>query len=313
MAIDMKNRDKNIEFAEYIKKNSYKLGGLSKDAWFVGNVAEQNLNVKIVKTGKQLKEWKIKIYFGIKTGLNEAFVVDKENYECLVEADKNNKKILKPILRGRDIEKYGYKFSDIYLILTEFDLNIPKLYPKIYKYLMKFETEAIKRADQGKNWWNLRSCDYYSEFDKEKVIWKRIGSILRFGYDADGVYGQDSTCIMTGENLKFLCAYMNSKLGQMLLFDKAPKTGTGDLIVSVQALEPLLVPPITTKNQSIVDKIEKTVDNIIVSKRVKPNASISDLETEIDKLVYQMYDLNDAEIEIIENKMEQNVRTLNTD
>jgi hypothetical protein len=269
--------------------------------------------VKIVKTGKQLKEWKIKIYFGIKTGLNEAFVVDKENYECLVEADKNNKKILKPILRGRDIEKYGYKFSDIYLILTEFDLNIPKLYPKIYKYLMKFETEAIKRADQGKNWWNLRSCDYYSEFDKEKVIWKRIGSILRFGYDADGVYGQDSTCIMTGENLKFLCAYMNSKLGQMLLFDKAPKTGTGDLIVSVQALEPLLVPPITTKNQSIVDKIEKTVDNIIVSKRVKPNASISDLETEIDKLVYQMYDLNDAEIEIIENKMEQNVRTLNTD
>ena len=81
----------------------------------------------------------------------------------------------------------------------------------------------------------------------------------------------------------------------------------------MQALEPLLVPPITTKNQSIVDKIEKTVDNIIVSKRVKPNASISDLETEIDKLVYQMYDLNDAEIEIIENKMEQNVRTLNTD
>ncbi len=322
MAIHMKNRINEVDFSGYIKKNSYNLGGLGKEAWFVGNVAEQKLNEKIEKSGKPLKEWKIEIYRGILTGFNEAFIINQEIYDKLIKEDKNSKKILKPILRGRDIEKYGYKWGNLYLIATFpfLQLNIND-YPAVKNYLLSFGKEKLEqtgktlkdgtkaRKETTNKWFETQdTIAYYKDFLKEKVIWKRIGSILRFGYDTEEIYGMDSTCIMTGEHLKYLCAYMNSKLGQMLLFDSAPKTGTGDLIVSVQALEPLLVPPITAQNQNIVDKIEKTVDNIIVSKKVKPDASISELENEIDRGFYEMYELSDSEIEIVENKMKQNIR-----
>ncbi len=164
--------------------------------------------------------------------------------------------------------------------------------------------KAKKRDDQGTNWWNLRACAYYHEFEKEKVIWKRIGSILRFAYDNKRTFCQDSTCIMTGKHLKFLCAYMNSKLGNRLLFNKAPKTGTGDLIISVQALEPLLVPPITAENQPIVQKIEMLVDKILSVKKRSPQADITEYEHQIDQMVYELYGLTPEEIEVVEGKSE---------
>lgn len=104
---------------------------------------------------------------------------------------------------------------------------------------------------------------------------------------------------MTGKKLKYLCAFMNSKLGYQMLYDKAPKTGTGDVIVSVQALEPLFIPPITPSNKGIVEKIEHIVEKILSAKKQNPAADTSQPEREIDQLVYQLYGLTDDEIKII--------------
>ena len=73
------------------------------------------------------------------------------------------------------------------------------------------------------------------------MIWKRVGSKLRFCYDESGMLSLDSTCIAVGNQLKYLCCLLNSRMGHYLLQD-APTTGTGDLLVSVQAIEPLLIP-----------------------------------------------------------------------
>ena len=293
---------KGKDITEYINQNLIRLPQMTKNAWFLGNDAEQKLKEKIEKAGKPLKEWDVKIYFGIKTGLNEAFIVDTVTKERLCKEDSKSADILKPILRGRDIDRYTCEWAGLWLIASEFDIDLPKKYLAVYKYLKYFEEKAKEREDQGQNWWNLRACAYYSEFKKEKVVWKRIGSILRFAYVNNDIYCQDSTCIMTGEHLKFLCAYMNSTLGQKLLFDKAPKTGTGDLIVSVQALEPLLVPPLTIQNQPIVNEIELLVERIIAAKQKNIRANTSTLEDQIDELVYQLYELTPEERAIIKGK-----------
>jgi type I restriction-modification system DNA methylase subunit len=302
-AVSIANND-IVDLSSFVKNSAVTLAKVSKDAWFVGNDAEQKLKRKIEKISKPLKEWDVKIYFGIKTGLNEAFIINQETRDSLVAEDAKSTEILKPILRGRDIKRYGYGWAGMWLIQTGFDIDVPKLYPAIYKHLLKFEKKAQNRDDQGRNWWNLRACAYYPEFEKKKVIWKRIGSILRFGYDSEGMYGHDSTCIMTGADLKYICAFMNSQMGNRLLFDKAPKTGTGDIIVSVQALEPLLIPPITAENKTIAIKIEGLVDQILAAKKKDSNADTSALEKEIDKMAYALYGLSPEEIEIVKGKTE---------
>ncbi len=123
-----------------------------------------------------------------------------------------------------------------------------------------------------------------------------------FCYDNEGMYCQDSTCIMTGSNLKFLCAYMNSRLGRRLLHDNAPQTGTGDLLISVQAVEPLLAPPITPQNRFIVDEIETLVDRIIDMKQNSQDTI--HLKNRIDQLVYRLYGLTEEEIKIVAGETE---------
>jgi hypothetical protein len=99
----------------------------------------------------------------------------------------------------------------------------------------------------------------------------------------------DSTCFATGKHIKFLVAVLNSKMGHYLMKD-APQTGTGDLLISVQAIEPLKI-PIPDKNTE--NAIEKIIDSILEKQNV-------DLEKKFDQIVYKMYKLNKDEIAFIE-------------
>lgn len=122
-------------------------------------------------------------------------------------------------------------------------------------------------------------------------MWKRVGSILRFSYDEKGCVVLDSTCFATGKHLKFLVGILNSKFGNYLLKD-SPKTGTGDLLISVQAVEPIKVP--------IPDKDTESKLEFLVKEELKnPSA---ETEYEIDSLVYHLYGLSNEEIAFIENQ-----------
>ena len=162
--------------------------------------------------------------------------------------------------------------------------------------------DGTKSRKKTRNKWfeTQDQIAYYLEFEKEKIVWKRIGSILRFAYSQYPVLCLDSTCIATGKKVKFLTAVLNSRVAHYQLFSLAPKTGTGDLIVSVQALEPLLVPSITEANQHLVTQIENQVDKIINAKHTGPEADTSTFENEIDQMVYALYDLTPEEIAIVE-------------
>ncbi len=112
-----------IDIKAQLKERGVILTDLTKDAWFIGSATEQKLKEKIERIGKPLKEWDVKIYYGIKTGLNEAFIIDSQKREEILNNCKNEDEhrrteaIIKPILRGRDIKRYYYEWAGLWVII----------------------------------------------------------------------------------------------------------------------------------------------------------------------------------------------------
>jgi hypothetical protein len=250
---------------------------------------EQRIKAKIEAVGTPLKDWDIKINYGIKTGFNDAFIISGAKRKELIEQDPKSVEIIRPILRGRDIKRYGYDFADLWLINTHNGIKEKGIkpinvddYPAIKRHLNSYWDKIEHRADQGDTPYNLRNCAYMDDFYRQKIVWKRVGSIIRFGIDLEGYVTLDSTCFATGKNLKYLVSILNSKFGNYMLQD-SPKTGTGDLLISVQAIEPLKIPMPKTE-------IEQKMEIMLQKKDYQ----------EIDALVYKMYGLEEEEIEFIE-------------
>ncbi|MCK9452946.1 MAG: Eco57I restriction-modification methylase domain-containing protein [Bacteroidales bacterium] len=311
--IEIKNR---FEISSLEKEDFIPLKDVNENAWIVLNEEELLINKAFEKFGKPLKDWDIKINFGIKTGFNEAFIIDQAKRDELVAEDKSSDSIIRPILKGREIQRYHVEWKDDYIINThngvkELDIlpiDIEK-YPAIKKHLNapKLWEKVNKRQDQGITPYNLRNCAYLFEFKKEKVIWKRIGSIMRFAYSDEEIYCLDSTCIATGEKIKYLTAVLNSKAGLYQLFKTSPQTGTGDQIISVQALEPFLV---HYPNEANEKKFDCLVDYILFIKKSPQNImeNISNellssvFEEIIDFMVYELYfekHTKDNEIDVL--------------
>jgi hypothetical protein len=297
-----------LDFDNYIKINATEFPtiALTEDVWSFDNPKWLSIIEKINKNGIPLSEWDITINFGIKTGYNEAFIIDEVKKNELIEADPKSAEIIKPLLRGRDIQKYVADEVVNWVIGTfpskKFDIED---YTVIKDYLLTFGKTIHQTGEKGSRkktshkWFETQdNIAFWQDFEKPKLVWKRIGSILRFCYDESGAYCLDSTCIATGSKVKFLSAVLNSKLCNKELFRLSPKTGTGDLIISVQALNPLRVPIPTEKQET---EICLLLDRIIEGKKQNPSADTTELENEIDQLVYQLYDLTEEEIKIIEN------------
>ena len=293
----------------------------TSDSWVVLSPIEQSIKRKIEAVGTPLKEWDIQIYRGVLTGCNDAFIIDtaKRNEilsNCQTEEERQRTaELIRPILRGKDIKRYGYEWADLWLIATfpsrHYDID---LYPAVKQYLLAFGIERLEqtgkvhtvngeqiksRKKTNNKWFETQdSISYWEDFSKPKIIWKRIGSILRFSYDNKGCLGLDSTCFATGRSIEYLCCVLNSLMGHYLLKD-SPKTGTGDLLVSVQAIEPIRIP-------SKLD-YETRLSNLL-------NKQIScwsiEVEEEINDIVFSMYGLSVPEREYITLYVTQSLQSL---
>lgn len=261
---------------------------------------EQSIKNKIESAGTPLRDWDINIYRGVLTGYNKAFIIDKAKREeilanCETEDEYGRTaELIRPILRGRDIKRYGYDWDGLWLINTHNGVKdkYPPInindYPAVKKHLDLYWDKIKKRDDKGVTPYNLRNCAYMDDFNKPKILWKRVGSILRFSYDNTGKFGLDSTCFATGNGIAYLCCVLNSPMGHFLLKD-APKTGTGDLLISVQAVEPIKIPKIDN------DFIYSTY----LQRYINGDRNV---ENEINVQIYALYNLTEEEIEYLENR-----------
>jgi len=284
--------------AEYISEHKTRLPVQGEESWFIGNQAELRLKDKIERLGTPLKEWDVNIFRGVLTGLNAAFIVDTPTRDRLVAEYSKNEEILKPILRGRDIERFTYKWAGLWLIASDVDIDIPNLYPATYNHLKNFEAKAKVRHDQGKNWWNLRACAFYPEFEKEKVVWIELADRGRFAYVEPDVYTEATTFLMTLSKPKYFVGCLNSKLLNWYFSSICASSGMGTNRWKKIYVELLPIPQITPQNRPIVDEIESLVDRIIEMK--KQDLDASRYENQINQLVYRLYELTPEETKVVE-------------
>ncbi len=298
---------------------------LSTESFIFADTTLLDLRDKIEQSGTPLKDWGIQIYRGILTGCNEAFIIPTEKRDAIlkncddVQKDERGmserertKELIKPILRGKDIKRYSYEWADLWVInthngYTSFSHKIPPIdiekYPTLKAHLDAHYDAIATRSDQGDTPYHLRNCAYLEDFKKEKIVYPCIMAKKPcFVYEEEGFYAPAPANIITGDKIeiKYLTALLNSKCIYFAM-RKFYMGGGIEGELKTNNLEKIPIPQITEKNQELADKITDCAERILKSKAKDPKTNTQGLEKEIDALVYQLYNLTDEEIKIIED------------
>ena len=273
--------------------------------WSVMSLTEQSVLAKMRSKGTPLKDWDVKINFGIKTSYNKAFIIDDATKRELVGGESGSSDIIVPVLQGKDIRRFRSEWAGKWLIDTHngYD-NTPAIdidnYPAIKTYLDNHYLQLEQRKDKGKTAYNLRNCAYHEDFRKEKLLWIELVDSGRFSYDNSGIYGEATTFLMTGTSLKYLCAVLNSTLIRWFLSQIAPTSGMGTLRWKKVYVETIPIPKISTAKQR---PLVRLVDEILTAKAADPEADTDYLEWDIDRLVYDLYGLTEEEDTAVERSL----------
>ena len=222
-------KDKELKkLSDYIKQNGVEGCRFdSSESWVILSEIEQRIKTKIEAVGTPLKDWDINIYRGILTGYNEAFIIDKVKKEEILancQTDEERQKtaeIIRPILRGRDIKRYGYEFADLYIITTFPSLKIDiESYPAVKQHLLSFGYDRLKQTGEkgarkktNNKWFETQdSIGYWEDFSKQKIMYSEIVREPQFYLDNKGEFFAEATSfIMTGSNLEYLYHLLHSK------------------------------------------------------------------------------------------------------
>ena len=289
---------------KYIQEKSFILPAtrFSQNRWVLEKESIQFILDKIQSYGTPLDALGAKIRLGIATGDNKAFILTEEQRKSFISQNKKNAVMIKPILRGRNIQRYFFEKPTEYVILSKNGINLPSHYPDLADHLDSFGEKFKNRGAKGQYWWNLRPCDFYDDFSKEKIIWIELSDKGRFALCQEEIYLINSAYFMlTPANLnnRFLLGMLNSKLTEFFVKRYAETSGMGTTRWINNIVSKIPVPNISYAGQKPIITL---VDKILSAKQTNPQADTSGLERKIDKLVYALYGLTDAEIALVEGQ-----------
>jgi type I restriction-modification system DNA methylase subunit len=317
---------------DYISDNHFciKKANLNLEGWVLANSNKFKLIEKISKQSLPLSHFvEAKINYGIKTGLNEAFIVDVEKRNAFIKEKPNCEKLLKPYLEGKDLKRYGISKTDKYVILIPngyTNNNLKKnqkawewfysTYTPIAKHLQSFEQKAKMRYDQGEYWWELRACDYYDKFELQKICWGNLSAEAPFTIDRKKYYVNAPACILPIDNL-FILGCLNSYLLWWFLKDIAAGRAGGFI-----EAKPIYVQQLPIRTIDFANEVEKAkhdhivnlVEQMLKAKEELAAAKLDQdvqrlehrcttLDRQIDEAVYELYGLTEEEIKIVEGKL----------
>ncbi|MGL4944578.1 MAG: Eco57I restriction-modification methylase domain-containing protein, partial [Thermoguttaceae bacterium] len=317
------------KLAEHIedKRQLIDTATLDDSGWQLRDEREKKLFDKLIAVGVSLKEYVGgKVYYGIKTGLNEAFVIDAATRKRLIKEDKRSEEIIKPFLAGRDIKRYAPLETEKFLILfpkgfTNEHGNKPRSgwnwlcenYSAIANHLEPFKKRGQVRQDQGDYWWELRACDYYGSFEQPKIVFPDIALRMQATYDVGDMYSVNTSYIIPQDD-KYLLALLNSAIVQFVFVNITSQIRGGYSRFLRQYVERLPIYRIdenSKRDRAHRDKLVSLVEQML-SAQEKLLAAISDtdrkthtqrieiLDQQIDAIVYELYELTDEEIRIVE-------------
>jgi len=307
------NKDSVKNLSDFVQQQHTACDFSTSDSWVILSPIEQSIKRKIEAVGTPLKDWDIQINYGIKTGCNEAFIISTEKRKeilnnCQTEDErKRTAELIRPILRGRDIKRYGYEWAELWLIATfpSRHYNIDE-YPAIKQYLLSFGIERLEQTGKthivngekvkarkrtSNKWFETQdSISYWEDFSKPKIIWKIIGSRLAFAIDNNGIMLNNACYLLTGNHLAHILGFLNSS--PLIWYSEITnmnKTGVGDAQVGAQNI--ILFPIPSTINEEVVEIVEQLLST----------PANSNLKRILSERIYAIYGLDIEEISYLES------------
>lgn len=299
--LDSTNTNKLENIKELVNKYSVLCCFNTTDSWLVLSSIEKSIIEKIQKKGTPLSNWDIQINYGVKTGCNKAFIINKEERKrilsnCLSDDERQRTdKIIRPVLRGKDISRYSYNWKEIFLINFHNGLPRKKIqrvrieeYPTLKKWFDVYLPELKKRADQGDSPYNLRSCAYLDEFNKQKIVYKEISQELSFSLASEDMIILNTAYMITSkkrDELKWLLMFLNSKIINWYYHKVSTQLGSATRMLYMNVVR---IP------------IIRFEDNIALFDEM--NGYINDKNSDaIDDMIFELYGLSKGEIKYVLN------------
>jgi len=291
------NKDSIRNLSDFVQQQNSICDFSNSNSWVILSPIEQSIKRKIEAVGTPLKDWDIQINYGIKTGFNDAFIVSTEKREeilanCQTEDErKRTAELIRPILRGRDIKRYGYVDNGLYLINTHNGIKgrLPRInindYPAVKAHLDQYWDRIATRADKGDTPYNLRNCAYLEDFSKQQIIWIELSDEPKFAL-VENITSVNTVFFMTGGHIPHLLGLLNSKLITWYFRHCIGTTsGVGTNRWLKYTIEQIPMAPTNQKLEELALSITKCYDQ--------------EKNRDIDLLVCQLYDLDKDEISYI--------------
>jgi hypothetical protein len=271
-------------------------------SWVILSDLEKGIKEKIERIGKPLKDWDVNIYRGILTGYNEAFIIDKTKRDELIKKDSKSAEIIRPILRGRDIKRYGYEFADQYVIATfpSKKYNIDD-YPAVRDYLLQYGKRRLEQSGKPGSrkktthkWFETQDpIAYWDDFSKQKIIWGNLN--LNASYTiapADMYINAPTNMIVPGDN--YLLGVLNSKIADFYIRNLGVTRNGGYFEYQSMFIKQMPIPDPKPEDKKI---IELLVEKVL--RFNKENVDISSLDIKLNMYIYKLYLLTEKESNFI--------------
>ena len=319
------NKDSVKNLSVFVQQNGSECDFNNSDSWVILSPIEQSIKRKIEAVGTPLKDWNINIYRGVLTGYNEAFIISTEKREeilanCQSEDERTRTaELIRPILRGRDIKRYGYDWAGLYLIATfpsrHYDIE---MYPAVKKHLLSFGIERLEqtgkthivngekvkaRKKTNNKWFETQdSISYWEDFFKPKMLYMEIQTdnpnegypFPCFSYDTNNSIVLNTAYIMCSNTLdiRYVLGILNSSVGRIIARLYVTQLQERQFRMLAQYISKFPIPIIKDKRKDeLIEYVQKCLKDR------------SDYDTFINEIIYQIYGFNDLEISYIEHLM----------
>ena len=292
--------------SDYFRQNSIVVTGFNPESgWVIMSSVEARIKAKIEEMGVPLKDWDVQINYGIKTGFNEAFIIDEKTKDELIKKSPKSAEIIRPILRGKDIQRYNANFSNLWIIFTRKGIDI-RNYGAIEGHLKQFY-EDLKPKNKGElrgrkpgnyEWYEIQdNIAYWQDFSKPKIIYPEITKFINFFLDDGGFFFTNNKCfILSGHNLEYLTCFFNSKLFRYCFIDNFPELLGGTRELRKIFFEQIPVMKVAESENTL---FKNKLNEISILKN--KNVNSKEIENEIDNMIYKLYNLDIESIKIINN------------
>ena len=317
---------------DYLNKNGILLNDLSKESWVILPKFDYDIKKQLELKGIPLRDWKIEMNFALKSGFNDAFIINESKKDELINIDSKSIDVIKPLLRGRNISKYNYKFDNIYMLYIPWHFPLhnddsikgsselaenefQKQYPAVYSHLYSFKEQLSNRnkAETGirYEWYALQraSSTFAHNYEKDKIVWLAITDKPAFAFDSTKKYVTSPSYIMTSECPKFHLVLLNSKVVQWYLDKVSSSTGAGTNQwtkifmdqIPIPELEEAIRKPFETIAEYLIYLNDPKQESVL--EKVSNEAVSQVFEDLVNMMVYELYfeeEMQAKEIDVLQ-------------